>query len=126
MHVFALLAIVGAVNCGTDKAQGVSGNHYYVIGNGPLCLYRAYRKSCKPATFKVTMMGVDTFASLTFTIRRGPCRVTVDGKNTVYTGSPRSHTWHRRCTRVVKRNEGFYVTGCTGKQGDYLLSPPHP
>ena len=59
-------------------------------------------------------------------IRRSPCRVTVDGKNTVYTGSPRSHTWHQRCKKVAKRTGGVAIIGCTGEQGDYLLSPPHP
>jgi hypothetical protein len=123
MHVFALLAVAGVLNCGTAKSHGDSGNHFYVAGNGPLCLYRAYRRSCKPARLRITAMGIDTFASLTFTIRRTPCRVTVDGKNTVFAGSPHTHTWHQRCSKVVRR-DGIAVTGCTGDHGDYRISPP--
>lgn len=125
MHVFALLAIVGTFNCGTARSEGQNGNHYQVTGRGPLCLYRHYRRRCAAASFKVTTMGVDTFASLTFTVRPSPCRVTVDGKNTIYTGSPRSHTWHQSCKRVVKRNYGVVIQGCSGAQGNYVLSPPH-
>jgi hypothetical protein len=126
MHVFALLAIVGTFNCGTARSQGQNGNHLYVLGTGPTCLYWHYRRGCSPASFKVTTMGVDTFASLTFTVRPSPCRVTVDGKNMIYTGSPRSHTWHQSCKRVVKRNYGVVIRRCSGAQGDYvILSPPH-
>jgi hypothetical protein len=117
---------VAAASCGEVRAQGWNGNQVFVPGNGPQCLYRAYRNACSAASFTIKMMGVDTLGSLEFRAAKvgRACRVHVAGKNTVYAGHPRTTTWRETCRLLAKRSNGIAVTGCDGKAGDYLLSPP--
>jgi len=111
-------------DCGQARVDVRNGNQLFVAGAGPNCLYRAFTSGSRDAVFTVTIRGVDTAGSIRFSVVAGPRdRVVVTGRNRVF-GSDRLTTWSERCGRLERRAQGIAVTRCTGRAGDYLLSPP--
>jgi hypothetical protein len=94
--------------------------------NGAGCLLGAYEQHCLPATYKLSIMGVDTFQTDTFrlTRRSARCRINVTVSFQVIPQAPRLH--HGSCKTLKRRKAEVIATGCVGSgiPKTISLNPP--
>jgi hypothetical protein len=81
-------------------------------GGGAACILGAFR-SCTPATYRLASFGVDTIATSTFTVAKGPsgCTVTVSVTHRVVPRPPSGPTVGR-CSAIVRARSDIVATGC--------------
>lgn len=114
----AALATLGVARaqvrtCGT-RSLG-PGTVTHVTGGGARCLLDAYRAHCKPARFVLSVFGVDTIATRTFTVARAAagCRVLVTLGFRIVPQPPHV-AGHGFCRRLVTRGNAISAEDCTG------------
>jgi hypothetical protein len=116
-------ARVGVRSCGTLTIRA-GGNQGAIKGAG--CLLGAYEQHCLPATYKLSIMGVDTFQTDTFRLarRQARCRITVSVSFQVIPQPPRLH--HGSCKTLKRRKAEVIATGCVGSgiPKTISLNPP--
>jgi hypothetical protein len=81
-------------------------------GAGAACMLGAFR-SCTPATYQLASFGVDTIATSTFMVAKGPngCTVTVSVTHRVVPRPPSAPTVGR-CGAIVRAGLDIVATGC--------------
>jgi hypothetical protein len=99
--------------CGTRSLGPGAVTH--VTGGGARCLLDAYRARCRPARYVLSLFGVDTIATRTFTVARaaGGCRVLVTVSFHIVP-QPAHVTGHGFCRKLVTRGKAIVAEGCTG------------
>jgi hypothetical protein len=113
----AALAAAGvgarAAGCGSLTLGPGSLTHH--SGSGASCLLRAYQQHCLPASYRLSLFGVDTVAVRTFrTLRHGgSCEIAVTSSFRVIPQPP--HPAIRGYCKTLRR-EGHNVVaqGCSG------------
>jgi hypothetical protein len=82
--------------------------------NGAGCFLSAYQQRCRVATYKLSVMGVDTFSTDTFRLVRGNtgCRISVSTSMQVFPQPARVH--HGSCKTLTRRHGQVFATGCVG------------
>jgi hypothetical protein len=111
-------------NCGTLKVGPAAGRRGAVGGAG--CLLRAFQQHCQPATYTLSVFGVDTVATDTFRLTRSGalCRIGVTVSFEVVPQPPRLH--QGRCKTLKRQNGLVIASGCTGSgvPKTITLNPP--
>jgi hypothetical protein len=121
--VTAAVCLVALATLGVARAQPPTcgtrsfgpGTVTHVTGGGARCLLDAYRAHCKPARYLLSVFGVDTIATRTFTLARqsAGCRILVSlGFHIV--PQPVRVTGHGSCRKLVTRGSTIVAEGCTG------------
>jgi hypothetical protein len=100
-------------SCGSRTIAG-TGTVTASSGGGPACLLAAY-KACTPATYTLSLFGVDTIARTVFTVRRSgnSCMVAVGRSLTVVPQKPRPGG-KGTCAAIARRSGDIVATGCHG------------
>ncbi len=104
---------VPAASCGFQSAGPGALRHG--SGSGPECLLRAYDAHCRAASFRLSVFGVDTIATDTFTLapESAGCRVLV---RSVFKVVPNHSTLATgTCTRLLRVGSDIVAGGCRGQ-----------
>ncbi len=82
---------------------------------GAECLLRAYQHGCTPATYALSSFGVDTIATLQFTLvrRSGACAIAVTRSFRVVPQKPRV-TAAGTCKSLRRTATDIVAAGCSG------------
>src|SRR5690348_9088018 len=113
-----LAAIVSSavLNCGTHSAGPTA---LESPPAGAVCMANAFRRHCTPATYTLSIMGVDTIDRRAFRI--ASCRVLVDETFRVVPQPPHV-TGRRTCTAIRRTPTDVIATGCTGDRKSVSLT----
>jgi hypothetical protein len=81
---------------------------------GADCFLSAFKQHCLPATYTLSIMGVDTFATDTFRLTRpnARCRFAVSVSLQVIPQPPRVH--RGTCKTLTRKRAQVFATGCVG------------
>ncbi len=82
---------------------------------GAECMLHAFQNGCAASTYTLSSFGVDTIATLEFTLarRNGACSISVTRTFHVVPQKPRV-TGSGRCTAIRRGPAGIAATGCKG------------
>jgi hypothetical protein len=114
-------------SCGSRTVAG-TGTVTASSGGGPACLLAAYR-ACTPATYTLSLFGVDTIARTAFVVRKdgNGCTVAIGQSLTVVPQKPRPDGTGT-CKAIASRSSDIVATGCrgTGLAATISLTGRHP
>jgi hypothetical protein len=82
---------------------------------GAECMLHAFQSGCTASTYMLSSFGVDTIATLEFTLarRNGACSINVTRSFHVVPQKPRV-TGSGRCAAIRRSPAGIVATGCKG------------
>jgi hypothetical protein len=102
------LLSAAVLSCGTHSAGPTALN---APPTGAVCMLRAFRRRCTPATYELYVMGVDTIQRRIFRIES--CHVLVSESLRVVPG-PVQPTQHAVCAGIRHTPADIVAYGCTG------------
>jgi hypothetical protein len=105
--VLALLS-AAVLSCGAHSAGPTAPK---APPTGAVCMLRAFRNHCTPATYELDVMGVDTIDRRSFRIEN--CHVLVSESFRVVPRPPQS-TIHAVCAGLRRTPTDIVAFGCTG------------
>jgi len=105
--VLALLS-AAVLSCGTHSTGPTA---LKTPPAGAVCMLRAFRNNCTPATYELDIMGVDTVQRRRFRIEN--CRVLVSETLHVVP-RPMQATQHAVCAGLRRTPTDIAATGCAG------------
>jgi hypothetical protein len=100
-------------DCGTSSSG--PGALRKTTGQGAACLLSEFQHRCRPARYELSRFGVDTVASVVFTLasRSGHCQVDVKATSRVIPQTPRV-TGHGVCGGLRRHGKDIVAYGCKG------------
>jgi hypothetical protein len=107
MMVLALLS-AAMLSCGTHSAGPTA---LKAPPTGAVCMLRAFRSHCTPATYELNVIGVDTIDRRSFRIEN--CHVLVSESFRVVPRPPQP-TIHAVRAKIQRTQTDILATGCTG------------